>query len=393
MVGKSTDTILIQFYDYVTDCVDRNMAVDCIFFDFQKAFETVPHPTLLSRLYAIGIRDPIFSWLADLLSNRRQVVRINRSLSEPLPVTSGVIQGSVLGPTLFNIFVNDIDKCIRHCKILKYADDTRIFLSADKSTHGVNALHLMVQEDINNIVRWSTDSGLKLNINKCFSVSFGHYETACNYTISDLPIPALNEFKDLGMYVRSPINFNSHIDKIVSKAFSKLGLIKRLFHVKTAKNILKLYKAFVRPLLDYSSVVWNPHTLYSINNIERVQRRMCRLISEIRHLSYRQQLSYLGLNSLQTRRLRFQLITIFKIYNGQLKINFSDLFDVPDVRRTRGHSCRITPKFSCHNYRLNFFTTSAISYWNKLSQEDIDSQSLSSFKSRLSTFFLKNDIW
>ena len=170
--GKSTDTILIKFYDYITHFLDCGMVVDCIFFDFQKAFDTVPHSILLCRLHSIGIRGSVLSWLDDFLTNRSQVVGINRSLSKSLPVTSGVIQGSVLGPTLFNIFVNDLDKSISHCKILKYADDTRIFLAADKSLQSVNNLHRMVQEDIDNVAKWSLDSGLKLNISKCFCCLF-----------------------------------------------------------------------------------------------------------------------------------------------------------------------------------------------------------------------------
>lgn len=391
--GKSTDTILLKFYDFVTDCVDRNKVVDCIFFDFQKAFDTVPHCILLSRLHTIGIRGPILAWLDDLLSNRKQMVRIDRSFSQSLPVSSGVIQGSVLGPTLFNIFVDDLDNSIRHCQILKYADDTRIFRSADKSNKSVNCLKVMVQEDIDNIVKWSNDSGLKLNIKKCFSVSFGRHATTRDYEISGLPIPKMNYYKDLGLNVSSPICFNTHVDIIVAKAFTKLGIIKKIFVTKTPKNIIKLYKAFVRPHLEYSSIIWSPYTLSSINNVERVQRRMCRLIPEVRHLSYRQQLGSLGLLSLEARRLRFQLITLFKIYKGQLKITLNELFDVSDTRRTRGHSCHITPRFSAHNYRLNFFTNSVVSYWNKLSQDDIDASSLLDFKIRITTFFLRFDIW
>ena len=306
---------------------------------------------------------------------------------------SGVIQGSVLGPILFNIFVNDLDKCLQHCQILKYADDTRIFLSANNSTNSVLTLHEKVQCDIDNIVNWSLGSGLNLNIDKCFSVSFGRTDLVRNYTISDNLILNRSEFSDLGLVVQSPISFNLHFNIIASKAFSKLGLINKIFRNKCKDNTVKLFKAFVRPSVEYASIVWNPHTQIAIDHIQRVQRRMCRLIPEIRHLSYREQLKFLGLLSLRARRIRFQLITIFKIFKGLINIDFRDLFDVSDFHRTRGHNLHIISKFSQHNYRLHFFSVSSIYYWNKLSQDDVDSTSVASFKQKLVYFFNRLDIW
>lgn len=120
---------------------------------------------------------------------------------------------------------------------------------------------------------------------------------------------------------------------------------------------------------------------------------MCRMIPGIRHLSYRDQLMSLHLLSLRARRLRFQLITIFKIFKGFTDIKFSDFFDISSTHRTRGHNCHIITKHSRHNYRLHFFTVSAISLWNKLSQEDIDATTVSIFKYKLVAFFEKMNIW
>jgi hypothetical protein len=376
--GRSTDTIMLKFYDYLTDALDKNQIVDCVFFDFQKAFDTVPHHLLISRLSSVGIRGNALNWIRDFLTNRSQKVRVAQIMSDCLPVTSGVIQGSVLGPTLFNIFVNDIDKALKFCPILKYADDARIFLSSIKNERDSRQLHCNIQSDIDNFVVWSEESEMSLNVNKCFAVSFGRSELPRTYTIEGQPIPSETMFSDLGVTVSSPISFKPHIEHIIAKSFKKLAIINKVFKTKNQFTIIKLYKSFIRPSLEYASIIWSPYTQYLIDDIERVQRRMCNMIPTLRHLSYRSQLKSLKLLSLSARRTRFQLICIFKIYKGITRLNFCDFFDVSNDHRTRGHTARIRAKNSCHNYRLNFFTVSAINLWNQLSQ---DVRHLSQFSS------------
>ena len=391
--GRSTDTALVKFYDFVTENMDSSRVVDCIFFDFRKAFDTVPHDLLLSRLYSSGLRGPILSWIKDFVSFRAQRVRIGSSISGSLPVPSGVIQGSVLGPTLFTIFVNEIDKCLKHCNILKYADDMRIFLSSSKDALNICLLERRIQEDIDALVQWATESKMSFNLDKCFFVSFGRHNTSRSYSVCGSPLLYKNRYVDLGIKVDLPFSFKPHVDKVVSKAFAMLGLITKVFKNKNKRILLRLYKAFVRPQLEFSSVIWNPYTISSISNVERVQKRFCRMFPEVRSCSYRNQLVYLGLLSLETRRLRFQLITIFKMLRGMINIAFEDYFVIRKSHTTRGHNLRITPKFSQSNYRLNFFTVSAISIWNQLDQKDVDAESLSSFKRRILLFFNKKDIW
>ena len=313
--GRSTDTMLLKFYDYVTDKVDNGMVVDSVFFDFSKAFDVIPHNILISRLESSGILGNVLLWIKDFLSNRQQMVRIGHVSSNLLPVTSGVIQGSVLGPTLFNIFINDIDTHVKYCTVLKYADDLRIFLSSTKSDIELGDLQRKVQQDINSITKWACVSGMKFNINKCFYTTFGRSLYGRTYFINENIIPYSLHFRDLGVMVSSPLSFNNHIDSIVSKAFVRLGLIYKVFENKSAKSIPHLFKAFVRPILEYSSIIWNPYTVCNINKIERVQRRMCRMIPVIRHLPYRDQLKSLHLYSLKTRRLRYQLTMIFSFIN------------------------------------------------------------------------------
>ena len=394
--GKSTDTALLQFYDYVTRYTDNNLIVNAVFFDFTKAFDTVPHPVLINRLNSIGICGRALDWIDDFLCSRFQRVKIGESLSRALPVTSGVIQGSVLGPTLFNIFVNDVDKCLNYCNIIKYADDIRIYLSSSKSTSDMTSLRRNMQTDIDNLSSWASQSGMSFNVGKCFSVTFGRSskdQADWCYDIAGTSLPHKSVFKDLGVIVTSPLSFNSYMDDIVAKAFRRLGLICKLFHSKSPKSIVRLYKSFVRPILEYASIIWNPYTKTYIDKIERVQKRLCRIVPDIRHFSYRDQLKILGLLSLEARRIRYQMISLYKLHNGDTDLSLEDYFILKNDKRTRSHSRSIRAKFAKNNYRLNFFTVSAISKWNQLTDRDVCAPNVNSFKIILDCFFNEHNIW
>ena len=391
---RSTDTILLRFYDFITNNVDNNMVIDAIFFDFSKAFDKISHSKLILRLYYNGVSGKILDWIIDFLTHREQKVRIGNLFSYSLPVTSGVIQGSVLGPILFNIFINDIDSVVKHSMILKYADDIRLFSSSLKSDSALSVLKQNLQIDIDNVVDWVSNSGMTFNTSKCFSTTFGSSSVSRrSYSICGSGISYKSSFRDLGVLASTPLSFGRHMDVIISKSFSKLGLIHKIFHNKSQKTIPRLFKAYVRPVLEYSSLIWNPYTIKYINKIERVQRNMCRMIPTIRHLPYREQLRRLGLHSLHLRRQRYQLILIYKLYNRLSDLNFHTFFQISKDKRTRGHKLSIIPKFAKNNYRLKFFTNSSVHLWNQLTNDDVTALNLSDFKKRLESFFLTLDLW
>ena len=200
-------------------------------------------------------------------------------------------------------------------------------------------------------------------------------------------------FRDLGITASTPLSFNTHIDSIVAKAYRRLGLINKVFYNKSQASTLKLFKAFVRPIVDFSCVIWNPHTKYNIEKIERVQRRMCRCIPSIKTFSYRDQLSYLGIFSLETRRIRFQLIIIFKMFKNIINLNFDNFFHLVPNKRTRGHSASISIKHSNNNYRRDFFSVSSIELWNMLPESAIGASTVTQFKSHLDSFLNKRGMW
>ena len=395
MRGRSTDTILLSFYDFITSEMDSNKIVDAIFFDFAKAFDKIPHDLLISRLFEHRICGSLLKWLGSFLSDRYQKVTIRNYSSKLLPVSSGIVQGSVLGPTLFSIFIDNIDKSLEYCSILKYADDIRIYLSSLKNNESLSELRYKIQCDIDNVFAWSEASGMKFNIDKCFHTTFGHcsLESTRVYHIDHDIINSSSCFGDLGVTISTPLSFNNHMDRVVNKGFQKLGLIQKIFQDRSPKSILRLYTSFIRPTLEYSSLLWNPYSIGYISKMERVQRRMCRILPCVRHLGYKDQVKTLGLLSLRARRLRFQLITMYRIYKNFVDINFSNFFNISKSCRTRGHNAKVDTKHAKNNYRLNFFTVSAISLWNRLPQELIDAPTVNNFKIGLVSFFTREDIW
>ena len=328
--GRSTDTALLDFYEFVSKNTDNRRSVEVVLFDLSKAFDSVSHGILLLRLKDVGIGGQLLDWINSFLTSRYQQVRVGDSFSRPLPVRSGVIQGSILGPTFFSIFINNVESCLEYCKIIKYADDLRVFLSSPRTNADILTLRQRMQSDINNLVCWINDSGLSFNAKKCFSTTFGlpsGFTQECHYKIHSFVIPQNVLYRDLGVTVSSPLSFNSHIDEIVSKAFSRLGLIYKLFrHTKNPSSLIRLYKTFVRPILEYACIIWNPCTLKYSDKIERVQRRFCRMLKNIRHLSYKDQLTQLNILSLQARRIGYQLIYIHKIHKNLTKVDFDSLY-------------------------------------------------------------------
>ena len=194
-------------------------------------------------------------------------------------------------------------------------------------------------------------------------------------------------------YFENNRSFKSNIESVSHRALKMLAIINKLFKYRTQSNLLRLYKAYVRPLLEYASTVWSPQVQYLADDIERVQKRFCRMFPSLRSLSYRDQLSQLGLLSLKSRRIGSQLVTMFKMFKGTSGLKFDDFFTAQKVSTTRGHSARVITKYAKYNYRLHFFSIYIIPLWNQLLQDEMYSPSLASFKAKIKVFLQRYDLW
>ena len=249
---KSCSTSHVELFDYITTLRDNGDTISIIYFDFNKAFDIVPHEKLMYKLHAYGFRDPLYSWIQSFLKDRSQFVIIGQSCSSRRNVPSGVIQGSVLGPLLFLLYINDITDCIKSGRPFLFADDLKIVYSTSRcSTIDINTL---IQQDLDNIDQWCKTWKMKLNSTKCGIMPVGRHSLHTQLSLNDTPLLVISSIKDLGIRYTKNLSLSEHISHITSKAYQITGFICKNFCTSNAKIIL--FNMFARPLLEYCSFLF-----------------------------------------------------------------------------------------------------------------------------------------
>ena len=379
--GRSCSIQLLEVLDQWSELLDSSNPVDTIYLDFSKAFDTVPHERLLSKLFNLGVQGKTLEWIKCFLSNRTQCVRINNIKSSPADVVSGVPQGSVLGPVLFLSFINDLPETVSGL-IKIFADDSKIYSSVESDQQ-----HQNLQDDLDRLCDWSRKWKLSFNASKCKVLHLGNNNNCLRYTMLDnhdnyVQISPVDHEKDLGVTFEDNLKFERHITDCVNKAQRVLSLIRRSFDYMEKDMFIILYKSIVRPLLEYSTMVWSPYLKKDIRKIENIQRRATKLVPEIRSFSYEDRLKALGLPTLEYRRDRYDMIQVFKALQGIDDIKWQSMFNL-SVNPTRGHPWKLQKKRCNTTQRLHSFTFRVVDQWNSLSSETVSSKSVNIFKGRL----------
>ena len=275
--NRSCTSQLLEVVEDFTSYLDNNETFDVIYLDFRKAFDSVPHKRLLNKLKSYGITGKVHTWIESFLTNRTQKVIVGEGESKSSPVISGIPQGSILGPILFTIYINDLPDCISGpCKI--FADDTKLYNYSNNSHH--------LQEDLERVEEWSHKWQLHFNISKCKCLYYGKNNPNNRYYLENQPIANCSQEKDLGVTFDTEINFKKHITNITKKANQMLGIIKRNFSFINKDIFIKLYKSLVRPHLEYGQCIWSPYLIHCKKEIEKVQRRATKIVPGFNNLSY-----------------------------------------------------------------------------------------------------------
>ncbi|KAL5265725.1 hypothetical protein ACHWQZ_G006437 [Mnemiopsis leidyi] len=310
--GKSCLSNLLETFDNILDFFDEGVPVDLLYFDFSKAFDTVPHFRLLSKLEGFGIKGKVLEIIKDFLTERTMRVCVEGQWSEVKHVLSGVPQGSVLGPLLFILYVNDLPEIVKN-KIKLFADDLKLICNAYD--------HRSIADDISELEIWESIWHLKFNPSKCkvVHVNFNNNPNF-KYFLNGVELEASAQEKDLGVITHSSLLWNEQIKSSISKANQMICWVVRNLINRDENVMLAIYKALVRPHLEYCVQLWNPVAAHgnwaTVLELESVQRRFTRLIDEVGTLPYSRRLEILNLTTLAERRIRGDLIEAFKATSG-----------------------------------------------------------------------------
>lgn len=301
-------------------------------------------------------------------------------MSEWVEVRSGVPQGSVLGPLLFLIFINDLDDEIVS-KLCKFADDTKLGRGVRTEEEAEK-----LRQELKLLCRWAEDWQMLFNLDKCVVMHFGNSNKFFEYEINGRKLKTATVERDLGVLISSDGRQSEQCIKAANTANKVLGMIKRNIKSRRKDIIVRLYKTLVRPHLEYCVQAWCPYQKKDIEILERVQRRATRMIAECRGMGYTERLKVADLTTLECRRVRGDMIEVFKIMKGFDGIASNKFFELETNARTRGHSLKLKKKRSRLDVRKHYFSNRVVNNWNSLSEQVVAAGSVNSFKERLDKF-------
>lgn len=387
MKKRSTITNLLECQSQFLKSMEGGHQTDVVYTDFSKAFDLLPHNVIILKLRKVGFPGYLVTWFNSYLTNRTYSVTFRSFTSLPFHANAGVPQGSHLGPLLFIISINDVKSIIKHSRICIYADDMKIYKEiktvADSS---------LLQEDLTSFTIWCKENCLVLNVNKCAIMSYSRRSKLIlsNYSMDNAIIKRVAKFNDLGVLFDEKLTFELHFNRMLNKASSMLGFVKRWAKEFDDPYVIKsLYTSLVRPNLEYASQIWSPHYTCHINRIEAIQKNFLRF--SLRNLQwenpvilppYNSRLKLIDLKSLESRRRIADVTFLCQVHNG--------LIDSFYIKNLIDYNLNLRNRFRCERiFRIALHRTNYGKYepTNRMFME------VNNFQSVLDLTFSKSQIY
>ncbi len=404
--GFSCETQLLLTLNDLMKQNNAKQQIDIIILDFSKAFDTVPHDKLLYKLRYYGIKGNIHNWISAFLKQRDQRVVVDGKSSKWIHVDSGVPQGTVLGPLLFLLFINDIPKCVsKETTMRLFADDCIVYRTIKTMQDQIN-----LQKDLDALKKWADTWGMRFNASKCQVMRISRSRTPYEryYKLCNEILDQVDKTKYLGVTISDELSWSPHIENITSKANKVLGILRR--NLKHCPTNLKetAYLTMVRSILEYACAVWDPHLQKDINLIERVQRKAARFVKgdyrvylkeEQEYVSVSKMIADLKWKDLADRRRDTRLTLLYKIVHNHVNIEPDETLvprhnQYPDRDRQMPARYDRTAtgcankqnfeqiRYDINSYRYSFYPRTVLD-WNLLPESTVSTNSVLAFKGKL----------
>ena len=379
--GSSTETQVLEMYHKIIDALDKGKDIRFIFLDVSKAFDRVWHRGLIAKLKRYGISGKLITWLIDYLVERRQRVVVEGASSDYKDINAGVPQGSILGPLLFLLYVNDLPTNMAS-NVRIYADDTSLFIDYKKADEGKNIL----QGDIQKIENWADKWLMEFNPGKTESLVFTRkrVKKAPTMKMRGNKIKEVHTHKHLGLNLQQNGKWTTHIAEIVAKSKKKVDILRGLMYKINRKSIERLYLSFIRPVLEYGSTIWDNCTDREKKSLEEVQLAALRAITGAkRGTSHELLYGDTGIEPLQERRNRRKITQMYKIHSKDSPQILKDILPNTTKERTaralRTDSNTTLIKWNTISLNSSFLP-STIKKWNALPEYIRKAGSVEQFK-------------
>ena len=388
----STLTALLEATNNWSVNIDNGLLNGVIFIDLKKAFDTINHEILIRKLSNYGVDRNFLTLIKSYLNNRSQKCSVNGSLSNAGIISFGVPQGSLLGPLLFLVYINDLPNCLSIASPRMFADDTSISLNASNLID----LESFINIELSNLNHWLIANKLSLNIAKTEFMIIGSRQrlltqqnSEINIVIEGNEIKKVDHAKSLGLTIDDRLSWSKHIDDICKKITSGIGALKRLRPFVSTSTAIQIYKALILPHFDYCSTVWDGLSLHLNDKLQKLQNRASRVILKANYATSSSVLrEKLHWDTLQTRRHKQKAVMMFKSLNNLTPKYLSELFKPYSTDyNLRNVDKKVALPFPHTDFLKRSFSYSGAMIWNDLPQNIRNIESLNSFKREINKMF------